>query len=218
MKKRMLSLLLALVMTLSLVACGGGNNAAKDKNQQAAPGGDSPATTPADPSTEELADEQIFHYYMGSEPSTLDPWMNNSGSASIVIAAIHEPMLRPSLEGEGWEPGLCDSYEKSEDSTVHTLHLREGAKWQDGTDITVEDIYNSYLRVLDPAFGSPIAYRYFPIRNAEEFFLGEATEEELGIKILDGNKIQFTTKKPYDYFVDMMTADGFAPVQTAAAE
>ena len=218
MKKRMLSLLLALVMTLSLVACGGGNNAAKDKNQQAAPGGDSPATTPADPSTEELADEQIFHYYMGSEPSTLDPWMNNSGSASIVIAAIHEPMLRPSLEGEGWEPGLCDSYEKSEDSTVHTLHLREGAKWQDGTDITVEDIYNSYLRVLDPAFGSPIAYRYFPILNAEEFFLGEATEEELGIKILDGNKIQFTTKKPYDYFVDMMTADGFAPVQTAAAE
>lgn len=218
MKKRMLSLLLALVMTLSLVACGGGNNAAKDKNQQAAPGGDSPATTPADPSTEELADEQIFHYYMSSEPSTLDPWMNNSGSASIVIAAIHEPMLRPSLEGEGWEPGLCDSYEKSEDSTVHTLHLREGAKWQDGTDITVEDIYNSYLRVLDPEFGSPIAYRYFPILNAEEFFLGEATEEELGIKILDGNKIQFTTKKPYDYFVDMMTADGFAPVQTAAAE
>ena len=40
---------------------------------------------------------------------------------------------------------------------------------------------------------------------------------ELGVKVLDGNRIQFTTAKPCDYFVDMMTADSFAPVQAAAA-
>lgn len=230
MKKRLLALLLAALMVLSMAACAGSSTSSETPSSQepasntttetpaAENNNGGVATAPADPATEELADEQVFHYYMGSEPSTLDPWMNNSGSASIIIAAIHEPMLRPSLEGEGWEPGLCDSYEKSEDSTVHTLHLREGAKWEDGTDITVEDIYNSYLRVLNPELGSSIAYRYFPILNAEEYYMGEATEEELGIKILDGNLIQFTTKKPYDYFVDMMTADGFAPVQTAAAE
>ena len=216
MKKRMLPLLLILAMTLSLAACGGKD--APDGGQGADQNGPgSAATAPAGPGGEELADEQVFHYYTGNEPSTLDPWMNNSGAASIIIAAIHEPMLRPSLEGEGWEPGLCDSYEKSEDATVHTLHLREGAKWQDGTDITVEDIYNSYLRVLNPELGSSMAYRYFPILNAERFYMGEVTAEELGVKILDGNRIQFTTAKPCDYFVDMMTADSFAPVQAAAA-
>lgn len=223
MKRRMLALLLALGMVFSLAACGAKDDAptgGKDQDPGSGAGGNggSTATAPSDPSAEELADEQVFHYYMGSEPSTLDPWMNNSGADGILIAAIHEPMLRPSLEGEGWLPGLCDSYEKSEDATVHTLHLREGAKWQDGTDITVEDIYNSYLRVLNPELGSAIAYRYFTILNAEEFYMGNASAEDLGIKILDGNKIQFTTQKPCDYFADMMTSNSFAPVQTAAAE
>ena len=230
MKKRLLALLLAVLMVLSMAACGGNTASGETPSSQETPSGgndsapaseekdSSTATAPADPDTEELADEQVFHYYTGNEPSTLDPWMNGSGSAGILVAALHEPMLRPSLEGEGWEPGLCDSYEKNEDATVHTLHLREGAKWQDGTEITLEDIYNSYLRVLNPELGSSVAYRYFEILNAEAYYMGEAAEEDLGIKLLDGNRIQFTTEQPCDYFVDMMTSDSFAPIQTAAAE
>ena len=128
--KRIFSLLLVLVMVLSMAACGSktAEPTTGKTDPTSAPAGDNKETTPAEPAGEELADEQVFHYYMGSEPSTLDPWMNNSGAASIIVAAIHEPMLRPSLEGEGWVPGLCDSYEKNADSTVHTLHLREGAK------------------------------------------------------------------------------------------
>lgn len=70
-------------------------------------------------------------------------------------------MLRRDSEG-GWIPGLMTDYQTNEDHTVHTLTLREGAKWSDGTDITVEDIVYSYQRALDPELGSAIAYRYSP--------------------------------------------------------
>ena len=220
MKKRIVSLLLVLVMILTMAACGGNGTTATEagSNEQ----NDSPAVNSGDsettPPAEELADEQVFYYYTGTEPSTLNPWMNSAGDASIISAAIHEPMLRPSLEGEGWLPGLCSDYQMSDDSKVHTLTLREGAKWQDGTDITIDDIYNSYLRVLDAEYGSSRAYQYFDILNAEAYYNGEATVDELGIKVIDDHTIEFTTENPCDFFVDMMTSDGFAPIQTAAGD
>jgi len=217
---KLMSLALALLMALSLAACGGNGNEPQQPSQQPSESGE-PAQQPSDanaPEGEKLAAEQVFRYYTNSEPSTLDPWMNNSGAASIIIAAIHEPMLRPSMDKQGWLPGLCTDYQMSEDGTVHTLTLRDGAKWQDGTDITVDDIINSYLRVLDADLGSAIAYRYFPILNAEAYYNGEVGVDDLGIKALDDHTIEFTTAQPCDFFADMMTSDGFAPVQTAAAE
>ena len=126
-------------------------------------------------------------------------------------------MLRRDSEG-GWIPGLMTDYQTNEDHTVHTLTLREGAKWSDGTDITVEDIVYSYQRALDPELGSAIAYRYFPILNAEAFYKGEVGADELGVKAVDDKTIEITTAEPCDFFVDMMTSAGFAPIQKAAGE
>ena len=40
----------------------------------------------------------------------------------------------------------------------------------------------------------------------------------MGIKVIDDHTIEFTTENPCDFFVDMMTSDGFAPIQTAAGD
>jgi peptide/nickel transport system substrate-binding protein len=39
----------------------------------------------------------------------------------------------------GYEPGLAESYEWSEDGMTFTLHLRPGLKWSDGEPYTTED-------------------------------------------------------------------------------
>ena len=215
--KKVLSLALALTMVLTLAACGGNNagntsntgNTGNTTNEQT--GGETAAEG------ETLAAEQVFYFFLNNEPGTLDPWVNNSAEASQIVIELHEPMLRRDGEG-GWLPGLMTDYQTNEDHTVHTLTLREGAKWSDGTDITVDDIVYSYQRALDPALGSSIAYRYFPILNAEAFYMGEVGADELGVKAVDDHTIEITTTEPCDYFVDMMTSAGFAPVQKAAAE
>ena len=214
--KKLLSLVLALAMVFALVACGGtnaNNNAGNTGNNTA--NNDQTGDTGSEGET--LAAEQVFGFFLNNEPGTLDPWVNNNGEASQVIAALHEPMLRRDGDGN-WAPGLMTDYQMNEDHTVHTLTLREGAKWSDGTDITVDDIVYSYQRALDPELGSSIAYRYFPILNAEAFYMGEATAEELGVKAVDDKTIEITTTEPCDFFVDMMMSAGFAPVQKAAAE
>ena len=210
--KTLLSLALALIMTLALVACGGdpANNTTTNNNT-------GNQTDDTDSGEEKLAAEQVFGFFLNNEPENLDPWVNNNGEASQIIAAIHEPMLRRDSEG-GWIPGLMTDYQTNEDHTVHTLTLREGAKWSDGTDITVEDIVYSYQRALDPELGSAIAYRYFPILNAEAFYKGEVGADELGVKAVDDKTIEITTAEPCDFFVDMMTSAGFAPIQKAAGE
>ncbi len=210
--KKLLSLALALIMILALVACGGdpANNTTTNNNT-------GNQTDDTDSGEEKLAAEQVFGFFLNNEPENLDPWVNNNGEASQIIAAVHEPMLRRDSEG-GWIPGLMTDYQTNEDHTVHTLTLREGAKWADGTDITVEDIVYSYQRALDPELGSAIAYRYFPILNAEAFYKGEVGADELGVKAVDDKTIEITTAEPCDFFVDMMTSAGFAPIQKAAGE
>ncbi len=208
---RVLALLLTLSMTFALAACG-----PKENPQTSQP----PATgsqQPGQPAGEELAAEQVFYYSMRTEPALLDPWMNNSGDASIIIAAIHEPLLRKELDGS-WTPGLMTDYKTNDSMTVHTLTMREGAKWQDGTPITMDDVLYSFQRALDATLGSEIAYRYFPILNAEAVFTGEKSVDELGVKALDSKTLEITTAEPCDFFIDMITADSCAPIQKAAAE
>ena len=221
MKKSMskaLSLLLALSMVLALAACG---PTTTEPSKSPAPttsqgGATEPSNEPA-PTGEELADEQVFSFILRTEPTTLDPWTNNSGEGSIVIAAIHEPLLRKNTDGS-WAPGLCTDYVKSADSKTHTLTLRTDAKWQDGSSITMDDVMYSIERAISPETASEIAYRYFPILNAEAFFTGEVDFDQVGVKAPDDHTIVFTTTEPCDFFIDMVTADSMAPIQKAAAE
>lgn len=208
MKKRvakMLSLFLVLAMILSLAACG------QKPEESKAPEGSSDAA-----SGESV--DQVFKYFLGNEPATLDPWVNNSGDAGVLVAAIHEPMLRKTNDEKGWEPALMTDYQHNDDYTVHTLTLRDGAKWADGTDITMDDVVASFLRELNPELKSPIAYKYFVIKNAEAFYKGEVEAADLGVQAKDDKTLEITTAEPCDYFIDLLTAASFAPVQKAAAE
>ena len=166
----------------------------------------------------ELADEQVFYFSVNNEPATLDPWVNNSGAAGTLVAAVHEPMLRKTNDEQGWEAALMTDYQHNDDYTVHTLTLRDGVKWADGTDVTMDDVVASFLRELDPELKSAIAYKYFIIKDAEKYYNGEATEDDLGVKAVDDSTLEITTGEPCDYFIDLLTSASFAPVQKAAAD
>lgn len=205
MKKvtKLVALLLVLAMVFSMAACG-------EKK----------------PAGAELADEQVFYTYTGTEPATFDPWVNNSSAASLFVAATHEPFLRKANNDKGYEPGLALDYTPNADYTEHTLTIRDNAKWQDGTPITMDDVVNSFKRVLNPETKSPIAYKYFDIKNSEAYFEDQRAEEgqkknikweDVGIKV-DGQKITFTTSATCTYFVELLCASKMAPIQTKAAD
>lgn len=163
--------------------------------------------------------EQVFRINIPQEPSILDPYQYRDDNASSIIYAVHEPLLRISGEnGKGWEPGLATGFDVSDDAKVYTVYLRKDAKWSDGTPITAEDVVYSFQRAVDPNFGSPKAFDYYDIANAEEIFKGEKDLSELGVEAIDDYTVKFTLKRPVDYFVDLLKAAGFCPIQKEAGE
>ena len=83
------------------------------------------------------------------------------------------------------------SYETNEDGTVWTFHLREDAKWSDGSPVTAEDYRNTIERSLDPASGNGYANDLFFIENAEAIYNGDAEMDTLGVETPDDNTLIF---------------------------
>jgi peptide/nickel transport system substrate-binding protein len=55
------------------------------------------------------------------------------------------------------EPWLAERWDSSPDGRTHTLHLREGLAWSDGTPFTSADVLFSVRAVFDPAVESVVA-------------------------------------------------------------
>jgi peptide/nickel transport system substrate-binding protein len=55
------------------------------------------------------------------------------------------------------EPWLAEKWESSDDGLVHTLHLRPGVTWSDGTPFTSADVLFSLQAVFDPTSESVLA-------------------------------------------------------------
>ncbi|MCH4886353.1 peptide ABC transporter substrate-binding protein [Acidaminobacter sp. JC074] len=223
--KKSLSLILifALVMSMAFVGCTSssneGGNEVAEGTEETTPVVDAPdeqATEVVEES--DLAEDQIFRINIGQEPQILDPFQFRDDKATSLIYALHEPLFRISTDEAGYEPGLGESFEANDDNTVYTVKLRKDAKWQDGTDVTADDVVYSFKRAVDPEFGSEKAFDYYVIKNAEKVVSGELGVDELGVKKLDDYTVEFTLEQPMDYFIHYMVMPGFAPIQEEAGQ
>lgn len=103
------------------------------------------------------------------------------------------------------------SYETNEDGTVWTFHLREDAKWSDGSPVTAEDYRNTIERSLDPASGNGYANDLFFIENAEAIYNGDAETDTLGVETPDDNTLIFHLSTPCVYFLDLLRLPVYTP-------
>ena len=132
--KRVLSLALSGLMVRSLLAgCGG----QQDSTDDAAPS-----------ETGETRDDLVIA--LATEPTQLDPHYLSDTNSSLVVLNTHDPLFRRLPSGE-IEPALAEDYELSEDGTSITLYIRQGVKFQDGTELTAEDVAFSLNRATATA-------------------------------------------------------------------
>jgi peptide/nickel transport system substrate-binding protein len=72
-------------------------------------------------------------------PVSLDPIAMQDLGGYGVVAQCFEFLCTLGENGE-IAPGLAESWEPNEDGSVWTFQLRQGVKWQDGTDFTSADV------------------------------------------------------------------------------
>jgi peptide/nickel transport system substrate-binding protein len=176
--KKYASILLVFLLSFSLLltGCGGGSQDADTKTPAEDP------AAPAEPKTDVVIALQ-------GEPSSLDVQYPDDGNMHFVTWNIFEPLYK--LNGTTLEPDPClaTGYTIVDDLTWD-FTLREGVKFHDGSDFTVEDAVFSVNRIIDPDFNSQKLSVFSTIERAE---------------VKDDKTLRIITKTPDPILLKRMT-------------
>ena len=135
MKKRIISMALAAVLTLALCACTGET------------AGNKPQTNPSQVSAGEKTEggSVIVGLYNDLDAS-LDPHMSSSSAGTReILFNIFEGLVKPNSEGE-LVPAVASSYTVNDTADVYTFTLREGVKFHNGQEVQPKDVVWSLSR------------------------------------------------------------------------
>ncbi|MDX9374458.1 ABC transporter substrate-binding protein, partial [Salmonella enterica] len=177
------------------------------------------AATAADvPAGVQLADKQTLVRNNGSEVQSLDPHKIEGVPESNVSRDLFEGLLISDVEGHP-SPGVAEKWE-NKDFKVWTFHLRENAKWSDGTPVTAHDFVYSWQRLADPNTASPYAsyLQYGHIANIDDIIAGKKPATDLGVKALDDHTFEVTLSEPVPYFYKLLVHPSVSPVPKSAVE
>lgn len=177
------------------------------------------AATAADvPAGVQLADKQTLVRNNGSEVQSLDPHKIEGVPESNVSRDLFEGLLISDVEGHP-SPGVAEKWE-NKDFKVWTFHLRENAKWSDGTPVTAHDFVYSWQRLADPNTASPYAsyLQYGHIANIDDIIAGKKPATDLGVKALDDQTFEVTLSEPVPYFYKLLVHPSVSPVPKSAVE
>ena len=136
MKPRFLGVLVtAGVLAITFMYCRGGNGPAENARQQtaapAARGGQLTAS-------------------IRTEPRSFNRFVVRDQTSDLLSLLLHGRLVRVNRATFELEPWLAERWESSADGRTHTLHLRQGLTWSDGTPFTADDVLFSVRAAFDP--------------------------------------------------------------------
>lgn len=174
--KKLLALLLALVMVLSMAACGAKEEAA------------APAETEAPKETQAVATEapvegEVKTMYAITGPSEVFeiPWFN--AGPHTWVKAMFEPLIGFAANGDPTlDAGMASAYEFAADGLSATVTLRDGLKWHDGEPVTADDVLWSLKTCAELT------------DTVQALVKGGATNVDFDKTTIDGNTINFVFK------------------------
>ncbi len=200
---KLLAMLLALVMVLSLAACGG-----------------EPAGTPDDPDApvgeDPAAEAKVLSTHINAAIESIDPHLTSAGDDFEVIGNLCEGLFQCAADGSTI-PGMAETYEISEDGMTWTFYLRD-AKWSNGAAVTADDFVYSWQRALSLPAEYASLFETAGIKNASAIYAGEMDASELGVYAQDDKTLVVEFDVPCTFFDTLMYFPPFYPLNRAFVE
>ena len=113
--------------------------------------------------------DNILRYISGSEPASLDPQISTGQPEARIYMAIYDGLVDYDPKTQLPIPGIAKSWEISPNVDEFIFHLRDNAKWSDGTPITAADFVYSWRRGFAPDTLSPSSSLGYFIKYAEAY-------------------------------------------------
>ncbi len=149
-----------------------------------------------------------------ADPPTLDPHLAGDVTSSVIINEVFGGLVTLSLD---YQPvlDLAESCSVSQDGTLYTFALREGATFHDGKPVTAHDVKWSIERAADPDTVSHTAETYLgdivgvkdKLCPSDQEAEGKCTKanEVRGVRVIDDRTIEIEIDAPKSYFLAKLT-------------
>jgi oligopeptide transport system substrate-binding protein len=110
-----------------------------------------------------------FTFINENEITSVDPAMVIGQSEMRVIIGLFEGLVNWDPKTLTPIPGVAEKWEISDDQLTYTMHLRNEAKWTDGSPVTAHDFVWEWRRALDPLTADEYSYQLWYLVNAERY-------------------------------------------------
>ena len=221
MKKKALALLLMTAMAAtSLAGCGGSQTAATTAASAAeteAAAEEQAADEATDATEAGGEDSRYLVWRLYAEPKQWDPTNNSESISDAIVKQLFEGLTVST--SDGFKPGIAESWDVSEDGKTYTFHLRQDAKWSDGTPVTAKDFEYSWRRICDPEFASEALQAITDyVEGATEYFEGTGTYDDIKATAIDDYTFEVVLKNATPFFPQLVANDVYLPVKQEAVE
>lgn len=175
MKKRLVAVLLTLAMSVSMIACGGGESKTEE-------------TTKTEDTEPEAGGGTFVVPINTNSITSLTPYsIYGSDDGQMAASPCYDPLFIVSSTGTRWY--LAKSLEATSDDGCHyEMKLNEGMTWHDGEPITADDVVYTVNMLLDPSnTGSPSQYVVYDTKP-------------VAVEKVDELTVAITLERPYSAF------------------
>ncbi len=222
--KKFLALLLAVVMVLSLAACGSEAPAPAPTEAPAEQPAETPAEQPAEEPTAEPVEEytgpDTFSMIENFDITTLDYVYNNKSSNGDYVNNFVEGLLTQDNHGK-LVPGMASEWSCNDDASEWYFTIRDDAVWSTSAGeeydaVTAEDFVTGLKHAVDSK-SETLGLVADLIVGLREYSNGTGKWEDVGIKA-DGNQLTYTLTGPCGYFDGMTTYTILWPINAEFLE
>ena len=222
--KKLLVALLALLMVLTLTACG-------KKDEAPVTGGEEPTGEEAtfdvnavDVSSLKLANTKEYVYSDSREVASMDYLVTALASDHQYNVNFVDGLVICDSYG-AYQPAVAESWTANEDATVWTFKLKKGVKWvtaagDEYAEVTAEDFVTGLRHAAE--FQSGTAYVVSSVEGFSDYMsAGDYSDDawaKVGVKAIDDYTVEYTLSAPTPYFYTQVEYSVFYPVNKTFLE
>lgn len=157
----------------------------------------------------------IFKINIENNPQNLDPQIAVDDESVMVIINMMEGLVKTDASG-AIVPAAAESFSMSEDGLIYTFYLKQNIMWESlaedfSAPVTADDFVFAFQRIFDVKTESPYSSDFLCIKNSSEILNGTKSINELGVKAVDENTVEFSLEYPYYNFLGLLTETSAMP-------
>jgi len=153
------------------------------------------------------------------EPETFDLGTIGGGIGIQWANHLFEGLVVYDWENQQVVPGAAETWDISTDNLTYTFHLRPGMLWSDGSPLTAHDFEYAIKRNLEPELAGPLATFLYPIKGAEEYFVGTTTDPAtVAVTATDDVTLEMTLIGVTPYWLSILSLWTAMPIPKSAVD